>query len=201
MRVNLSMSLIVLVAVGAFSLPVDAQHEQSEISVNFTGNFQKEATSFAGKTDSATHSGGVLLNYRYHFNRWSAIETNYGSTRFSQNYSSGYTTQARANEVTLAYVTTLGRPASARVRPFFEAGTGALLFSPIAAGSTVGGRTQSEGLFLYGGGVDWRADRNVSVRLGYRGLLYTAPDFVVAVQTTNARTHMAEPYIGISFRF
>jgi hypothetical protein len=39
------------------------------------------------------------------------------------------------------------------------------------------------------------------VQAGYRGLVYTAADFSVPTQVTNAKTNMAEPYVGVSFRF
>lgn len=189
-----------LVVFGLVSVPLFAQEDHSDLSFDFTGNFQKQATGL-GTTDTATGSGGLLASYRYHFNNWNAVEANYDYTKFSQFYTPGYTTQARANEFSVAYVNTLGRPAEARFRPFLEAGTGELSFSPIAAGSTTSGQRQNRVAFLYGAGVDWHAKNRFSVRLGYRGLLYNAPDFVVAVQVTRALTHMAEPYAGIVFRF
>ena len=204
--------LLALIAFGLgalFSLPVFAQDSHSEISANFTGNFQKQTTGL-DKTDTASYSGGFLSNYRYQFNSWSAIQVNYAYTSFSQYYSPGYTseshgddhiTRASAHELTFAYVNTFGKSADVRIRPFVEAGTGVFIFSPTSKGSTVSGATQSRAVFLYGGGLDWRVTGNISVRLGYRGLIYTAPDFVVSVQTTNALTHMAEPYIGIVFHF
>jgi len=41
----------------------------------------------------------------------------------------------------------------------------------------------------------------LSVQAGYRGLIYTAADFFVPSQVTNAKTIMPEPYVGVSFRF
>ena len=181
-------------------MPLFAQDGRSEISANFTGNFQDKTTGL-GRTDTASYSGGLLTNYRYHFNDWSAIEVNYAYTNFSQYYSPSYTTRARANEWSLAYVNTFGMSANVRIRPFVQAGTGGLFFSPIATGSLATGLTQSRAVFLYGGGADWRLSSNISVRLGYRALIYTAPDFVVGVLITNARTQMAEPYAGIVLRF
>src|ERR1700723_2747910 len=143
MRIKIGLLVAVL---ALLSLPALAQNGNSEVSANFTGNFQKQANGF-GVIDTATDSGGFLVNYRYHFNRWSAVEANYGNTLFTQVYNSGTVTQARVQEATFAYVFTFG------------------------------------------------------VQAGYRGLIYTAADFSVPTQVTNAKTNMAEPYAGVSFRF
>ena len=198
MRMKISLSVAML---GLLCLPVFAQSGNSEVSANFTGNFQSQVSGF-GVTDSPSYSGGLLVNYRYHFNRWSAIEVNYQHTQFSQFYTSGTTTQSNLNEVSLAYQFTFGVPRDARFHPFVEAGTGALFFgTPIAPGSTSGGLAQNRPAFLYGGGVSYKVKGPLAVQVGYRGLLYKAADFTVGSQVTNATAHMAEPYVGLTFRF
>jgi len=197
MRIKIGLLVAVL---ALLSLPALAQNGNSEVSANFTGNFQKQANGF-GVTDTSTDAGGFLLSYRYHFNRWSAIEGNYGNTLFSQVYNSGTVTQARVQEATFAYVFTFGVDRDARFRPFLEAGTGALFFSPTVAGSTAPSISQNRPALLYGGGVACRLSNHFSVQGGYRGLVYTAADFSVPTQVTNAKTNMAEPYVGVSFRF
>lgn len=191
---------LLLAALALLSLPALAQVGNSEVSANFTGNFQMEARGF-GITDSPTYSGGLLINYRYHFNRWSALEANYGNTLFSQVYDSGTVTQARVQEATFAYLFTFAVEREARFHPFLEAGTGALFFSPVTAGSSDGVVGQNRGVFLYGAGAAYRITDRFSVQAGYRGLVYTAPDFALPTQVTNARTQMAEPYVGVSLRF
>lgn len=191
---------LLLAALALLSLPALAQNGNSEVSANFTGNFQKQANGF-GVTDTATDSGGFLVNYRYHFNRWSAVEANYGNTLFSQVYNTGTVTQARVQEATFAYMFTFGVDRDARFHPFLEAGTGALFFSPVSAGSTGPALSQNRPALLYGGGVAYRLTNRFSVQAGYRGLVYTAADFSVPTQVTNAKTNMAEPYVGVSFRF
>jgi hypothetical protein len=49
--------------------------------------------------------------------------------------------------------------------------------------------------------VTYRLKGGLGVQAGYRGLIYTAADFSVPSQLTNATTHMAEPYVGLTFRF
>jgi opacity protein-like surface antigen len=197
MRIKISLLLATL---ALLSLPALAQNGNSEVSANFTGNFQKQANGF-GVIDTATDSGGFVVNYRYHFNRWSAVEANYGNTLFSQVYNSGTVTQARVQEATFAYMFTFGVDRDARFHPFLEAGTGALFFSPTVLGSTGPAVNQNRPALLYGGGVAYRLSNRFSVQGGYRGLVYTAADFSVPTQVTNAKTNMAEPYVGVSFRF
>lgn len=201
-------SIVLLSAMMLFALPTLAQDTvgRSEVSVNFTGNFQSQATGLS-VTDTPTYSGGFLANYRYHVNDWAGFEFNYAYTRFSQNYSPvastviSSTTQANANEFSLAFVSTLGVRKSARIRPFVEAGTGALLLSPVAKGSTVSGFGDDRGAFVFGGGADFRLTPMVSFRLGYRDLIYKAADFGIPTQLTNAVTNMSEPYVGLVLHF
>ncbi len=197
MRIKVS---LFLAALALLSMPVLAQTGNSEVSANFTGNFQREASGL-GLTDTPTYSGGFLLNYRYHFNRWSAVEANYGYSRFSQFYSSDSFTQANVQEATLAYLFTFGVRRGARFHPFLEGGTGALFFSPISAGSSGGASGQNRATLLYGAGATYKLSGHLSLQAGYRGFIYTAPDFALPSQVTNARTQMAEPYAGLTFRF
>jgi outer membrane immunogenic protein len=199
--------ILVLLGVLVFSsLPLFAQDGRSEVSASFTGDFPSEASG-VGLADKPTDSGGVLVNYRYGFNTWSGLEANYDYTQFSQFYGpsgftrASYVTKADVNEATMAYVFTPRKADDARYRPFAEAGGGALFFSPRSAGSTVGGLAQTRAAFLYGAGIDWNAANKVSVRLGYRGLVYRAADFGVSVQHTGAMANLAEPYVGVVVRF
>jgi opacity protein-like surface antigen len=197
MRIKIS---LFLAALALLSLPALAQNGNSEVSANFTGNYQSHPSGI-GVTDTPTYSGGVLVNYRYHFNRWSAVEVNYGYTRFSHFYNSGTFTQANTNEATFAYQFTFGVPRESRFHPFVEAGTGALFFSPVIAGSSPGVVEQNRAALLYGAGATYKLLGKLSLQVGYRGLVYTGPDFTLASQLTNARTEMAEPYAGLTFRF
>jgi len=193
-------AILFLMALTLFSLPALAQDGNSEVSANFTGNFQRQASG-EGLTDTPTYTGGILANYRYHFNRYSAIEVNYGYSRFSQLYNTQFYTLARTQELSLAYQFTFGVPKKARFHPFAEAGVGALFFSPLLSGSSGVAFTQNRAALLYGAGASYRLWRNVSAQVGFRGLVYTAPDFGVPNEITNARTMMAEPYAGFTFRF
>jgi opacity protein-like surface antigen len=200
------MRLALLLAVFAIaSAPALAQNGHSEFSADFLANYQSTASG-QNVTDLSSYSGGFLANYRYHFNSWGAVEVNYSRTRYTQFYSGGNGivtswTQAKAQELTLAFVYSFGSHFNGHLRPFVEGGTGGLFWSPITAGSVGGPYSQDRAALLYGGGVDWKLFSHISVRAGYRGLLFIAPDFNQAGQFTNARTQMKEPYAGIVVRF
>lgn len=182
-----------------------AQGNRSEFSADFTGNFQSNVSG-QNVTDHATYSGGFLANYRYHFSDWGAFEINYSRTRYTQFYSGGTGiitswTQSTAQEATMAFVAHFWDRFNGRLQPFGEVGTGGIFWSPISAGSAGGPFNQARPALLYGGGFDWKWFGHFSLRAGYRGLLFTAADFNVNGQFTNARAQMKEPYGGLTFRF
>ena len=202
MRIRLALLLAVVLFA---SWPARAQNGRSEVAAAFTGFYQGTASG-QNVTDSSTYSGGLLANYRYHFNDWGAIEVNYSRTRNTQFYAGvggviNSWTQATAQEVSMAFVYKFGSFRNGWLRPFAEAGTGGIFWSPISSGSICGPFTQDRAAFLYGGGFDFKAFWRFSLRAGYRGLVFVAPDFNQAGQFTNARANLKEPYAGISFRF
>src|SRR5436309_13386752 len=62
-----------------------AQESRSEISLQGTGFFTKDTTG-QGITQRSTNTGGFLVGYRYHFNRWLAAEAVYGFDRNTQQF-------------------------------------------------------------------------------------------------------------------
>ena len=71
---------IILLTLGA-----TAQENRSEISVQGTGFFTQD-TNGQGISRTTTETGGFLVGYRYHFNRWLSGEANYGYDRDTQKY-------------------------------------------------------------------------------------------------------------------
>jgi hypothetical protein len=128
---------------------------------------------------------------------------------------------ANAHEVTGDWVVSLH---GANLRPFALAGGGVLLNVPSNAQATTttlvtgcgGGNpgctpgnvttnttptsTSTEGVFVYGAGLDWELLPHLGLRFQYRGNVYKAPAIANALSSTNAFTHNAEPVIGIYFR-
>jgi len=182
-----------------------AQESRSEISLQGTGLFTKDTTG-QGTTQRATETGGFLVGYRYHFNRWLAGEGVYGYGRSTQQFfaPAGLSRiQANVHQATGGFVVGLPAPARFRVHPYVLAEGGALVFDPTGNtfGAVPGAQKQTVGVFAYGGGADLPIFNHISLRAEYRGLVYSAPDFGIKELSTNTITHAAQPSAGIVFRF
>lgn len=199
-RIAVMITAIFLLAAAAI-----AQEGRSEISLQGTGVFTKDSNG-QSNTQRATNTGGFLIGYRYHFNRWLAAEAVYGYDRNTQQFftpSGAARVQANAHQATGGLVVNLPVPARFRFSPYVLAEGGALVFDPTgnAFGSIAGAQTQTAGVFVYGGGADFPIVKHVSLRAEYRGLVYNAPDFGFRNLNTNTTTHTAQPSAGIVFRF
>src|SRR5260370_31172543 len=73
-------SFVTLLTLGA-----TAQESRSEISLQGTGFFTQD-TDGQGISRTTTDTGGFVVGYRYHINRWLAAESNYGYDRNTQKY-------------------------------------------------------------------------------------------------------------------
>jgi opacity protein-like surface antigen len=198
-------AMMILSAVIVLGISALAQESRSEISVEGTGLFTKDTTG-QGTTQGATNTGGFLVGYRYHFNRWLAGEGVYGYDRNTQRFfaPSGLSRiQSNVHQATGGLVVNLPTPARLRIHPYILAEGGALVFDPIsnAFGSVTGAQSQTVGVFAYGGGADFPVVKHVSLRTEYRGLVYNAPDFGFRNLNTNTITHAAQPSAGLVFRF
>jgi opacity protein-like surface antigen len=154
----------------------------------------------------------------------SSLIFNYGYAKNSQIYQSNfdYHQQDTIHEYTAAYVRNFYE--KGKFQPFFLIGAGALRFNPVSTWVffpnlqpnnitnhlqiNVNAQSQNEATILYGGGVDYQLPYKFALRLQYRGLYYNSPNF--KVNTLNGsnisfvagdRGHMAEPSIGLVFRF
>jgi opacity protein-like surface antigen len=193
-------SCLFLLPVLISSLTTFAQDSKSDFSLNLTGTYTKNSgDSFVSQ--GATKSAGFLASYRFSFTPHQAVEANYGYSKNSQNYFNGdfISVQAGVHELTGAYVL---KASNSRFSPFALAGTGALIFSPTSnVDPFLGASTQARAVFLYGAGADYNLSSHFGIRAQYRGLVYKAPDFGISGLQTDAVTHMAEPSIGLVFRF
>lgn len=199
------MVIMIAVVVLLLSVGATAQETRSEISLQGTGLFTKDTTG-RGTTQRGTENGGLLVGYRYHFNRWLAAEGVYGYGRNTQQYfaPAGLSRiQADIHQATGGLVVNLPTPARFRITPYVLAEGGALVFDPTGKtfGSVGGAQRQSVGVFVYGGGADFPVVKHVSLRAEYRGLVYNTPDFGLNDLNTDKVTHAAQPSAGIVFRF
>ena len=190
---------VILLTLGA-----TAQDSRSEISLQGTGLFTRD-TNGQGVSRTTSDTGGFMVGYRYHLNRWLSAEGNYGFDRDTQKYFSslgGSRVQTNVHTATADLVVNVPLPFR-RLSTYVLAGGGGLIFNPTGnrGGSVPGASTQGKGAFLYGAGADYALTRHFSLRAEYRGYVYKDPDFGLRALNTNSWTHTAQPSAGIVFRF
>lgn len=176
--------------------------QHNEVFAGVTGIFTKD-TNTSNLLQQATNSAGLSVGYRYHLNEWNAVEARYGYTRNGQRYFDGTgnapgSVQSDVHEVTFAYVLTV--PHLGPFVPYALGGGGLLYFNP-TDNAVSGAQAQTKGTFVYGGGVDWNVFSNLALRAEYRGFIYKVPDFKVSGLNPDSWSHIAEPLVGLVFRF
>jgi opacity protein-like surface antigen len=178
-----------------------------------------------GVQQSATIGANYFGTFRFRFKPKSknSFIFNYGRAKNSQIYQTDfdYHQQASIVEYSGGYVRNFLE--KGKFQPFFLVGAGALAFSPNSTWVffpdlpndipnhiqiNVNAVKQTEPALLYGVGVDYKLPWRFALRLQYRGLYYSNPDFKVNTLNGSAisfvsgyRGHMAEPSIGLVFRF
>ena len=78
--------LIIATVVSLLAVGASAQEARSEISLQGTGFFTKDSTG-QGTTQRGTETGGFLIGYRYHLNRWLAAEPSTAMTGIARSIS------------------------------------------------------------------------------------------------------------------
>jgi opacity protein-like surface antigen len=187
-----------------------AQDNKSEVSIQGTVDLPKNSTNIDIPHD-ATKSGGFLIGYRYHLNSWFAVQGDYGYTRDTQKYFDPFfgETDINTNIHQLTGEAVISAPSRSRVRPYALAGIGGVFFRPtnslnnavVAGIGNNTGNNQTKQAFVYGGGVDFDISKSLALRAEYRGLFYKIPDFQLPGLASDNFTHLAEPSIGLVWRF
>lgn len=212
-------ALAVLLFVSSLSFGQDGHFD---FSLNAAGIFTKQSSG-NGITQSATEGGGGFGTIRVRFNPKHSLLFNYGRGKNSQIYQTieNFHVLDNISEYTLGYMFTPFR--KGKFEPFVLAGGGWLSFSPRTTWVffpplannvpnniqvNFDAAKQSQVAVLYGFGTDYKLPWRFALRLQYRGLFYREPDFKVDANSgssvsffTGARSHMAEPSVGIVFRF
>jgi opacity protein-like surface antigen len=188
----------------ALTFGATAQENRSEISLQGTGFFTQDSNG-QGVSRTTSDTGGFMVGYRYHFNRWLSAEGNYGYDRNTQKYFAGMgesRVQANVHAVTGDVALNLPLP-TRRISTYVLAGGGGLIFDPTGniGGSIPGAGNQGRGAFLYGVGADYVLSQHFSLRGEYRGFVYKNPDFGLRALNTDSWTHTAQPSAGLVFRF
>jgi hypothetical protein len=212
----------ILAVIGLLSALAVAQDGHFDASANFNGVFQKQATG-NGITQSATDGAGYFASFRFKIKPKHSVVFNYGQDRDSQIFQSSfdYRVGTRITEYSGAYM--FSPYTKGRFQTFVMAGAGLLRFNPqntFVVLAPINGipnniptdlyaDKQSRPAFLYGLGVDYNVPHThwFSLRVQYRGFLYSNPDFNVTNTSgaisffTGTKGHMAEPSLGLVYRF
>ena len=214
----------VLAALLCFASISFAQNYRFDASVNGAAVFTKQSEA-NGITQSGTVGTNFFGTFTYHLKPRHAFLFNYGRTKDSQVFQTGdnFHVLTTITEYSGAYRYAAIRKSNFEV--FGLAGGAALRFYPRSTWvffpplpnnipnnvmADVGATTQTRVAFLYGLGVDYNIPTfpRLAVRLQYRGFLYKEPDFNVNSSTNGALSfftgtygHMAEPSVGLVFRF
>ncbi len=177
-----------------------------DVSLNGVGLWGKQ-TSGNGTSQIPTKNVGFLATVRFHIGERSALEVNWSRGNDSQKFITStlqYRVLTTLNEFTGAYVF---RPMQTdRFKPFLLVGGGAIVFNPdntliFESAQALEGVRQTRPAILYGGGVDYHLIRFLSLRLQYRGLFYSPPDYKLPGLFTGGHGHMAEPGVGLVVSF
>ena len=198
------------IAVAALLLWTSAALAQEDghfdFSVSGAGVIGKQSTGH-GTTLNPTNSAAPLVSFRFRFNAKHSLVGNFSTTHNGQIFTLGahdFRIQSTVSEYSLGYV--FNPVQIGKFEPFVLAGAGSLSFTP---GDTfidtfqvpIASVKQNQLMILYGAGVDYRVVAHIAVRLQYRGLIYKVPDFKNPALFTGAHGQLAEPSIGIVFRF
>jgi len=212
-------ALAVLLFLSSLSFGQDGRYD---FSLNGSAIFTKQSNG-NGITQRATNGAGGLATIRMKFKPKHSVIFNYGRAKNSQVYHTidNFHVLDNISEYTGAYVFSPFR--KGKFDPFVLVGGGLLTFSPRTTWVffpplannipnniqvNFGAVKQRELAVLYGFGTDYRLRWRFALRLQYRGLFYREPDFKVDASSgsslsffTGARGHMAEPSIGLVFKF
>jgi len=204
------------------SLAVSQDDGHFDASFNGAAVFTKESDG-NGIRQSATIGSNYFGTFRAKFNAKHSLVFNYGRAKDSQIYQAAFDFHVLTtiSEYSGAYVYSPFQ--KGRFEPFVLVGAAALRFNPNSTwvflpdfandvpdriSINLGAAKQTELAVLYGAGVDYQLYGRLALRLQYRGFVYQAPDFKVTTASggavsfaTASRSHMAEPSIGLVFRF
>ena len=158
---------------------------------------------------SPSSTVGELITLRYVARPLAGFEFNFGNSRSTQNFTFTpplvpnllQSAQTSVREMTLGYVA--HTPKLLGVQPYLGAGGGTISFKPTPNGGE-GLPFQYRAAYYYNIGVEdtfTGSASHLGVRVGFRQLIYLAPDFQQNYLTITRRTVTSEPTFGLFLRF
>jgi hypothetical protein len=197
-----------------------------ELSTSDSGIEQRDADVVTTTSTSSTlldikpsSTVGELGTVRYTMKPYLGFEFNFGNLRYTQDYTFTTTTkttggtttitnpnflvggiQSGVRELTFGYVAHL-KYHPFGITPFLGAGGGTIKFTPTRGGGQ-GLPFQYRAAYYYQLGLEDNFPNSpFGMRLGFRQLIYLAPDFLQNYLTITRRTRTSEPTIGFFVRF
>lgn len=211
-------SKLILITVLALGSIAHAQGFVSHLSagagmqgVFASSTFSQSALFQPSTTQTTTNSVGVVGDLRLDFGHHSAMDL---SVTFNRNseistfvsnqapLGQRYRVQTDNAEIIGSYIYRFH--SIAHVKPYALAGGGMVRFNPIDETTPDFPQNQSKPAFAYGGGADFPISEHLALRLQYRGLLRTSPDFSLQASDhfgTQAKAHVIEPSVQIVYHF
>jgi outer membrane immunogenic protein len=202
-RASLWLSILVFAGLAA----AQAQdYGRFDVSVAAAAGLSKQSSGNS-VTLHPTQGWGALVSGRMRFGTRSALEFDYSRILNTQKFDAPpffYDFNTSVREYSGVYVYTLFK--TQKWEPFLLGGAGALSFYPRitylnGVQSLYTSVRQTQFAYVYGGGADYHAWKRIYVRAQYRGIIYKAPDFQLTNLFTGAHGHLAEPSVGLAFRF
>lgn len=189
--------------------PLDRQLSRIDFGVSAAGTFSStvHGTNYVGVaiSDRPSSTIGPLVTLRYTAKPYVGFEFNFSQFRLTQDFISNPTylpggAQATQAEFSLGYVAHIPHKIFG-IQPFVGAGAGSIRFRPTPFGGQ-GLPFQYRAAYYYTAGLETNfPDSHFGVRLGFRQLIYLAPDFQQNYLTITRRTLTSEPNVGFFVRF
>ena len=196
----------IAVAVLCLTTAALCQDNHYDAALGGTYALNKQATG-NGIDLAPKNAAGFLASLRVRFSPSSSFQLNYGHTKNEQVYTASpfaYSVQATIAEFTGEYIYNFAQ--RGKFEPFVMGGGGVLVFTPgqtfvNTTLSGIGVVRQYRPAILYGGGLDYAVYKRIGLRFQYRGMVFSNPDFKVPSLFIGGKGHMAEPSVGVVFKF
>lgn len=193
--------------------------QKTDVNVNLYGAFPSSASGprtiftagpppvyFPPRSQTADPSLGFRIGVRHIFSPIFGLEMNLGYNRAVQHFK-GSPLQtgpvySHAKPFTIDYVATLPKSFFG-VKPFVLAGAGFVSYN-ISSTSSIPARPEKLPAFEYGIGADYHPAMFppfMVMRFQYRGLVEHAPDYLLTYLSTSNYINVAEPQVGLAFKF
>lgn len=207
-------SCTVFVLVLSFFYAADAHAQASDVNVNVYGAFPSTASrgnaTIVGineppLTQTADPSAGFRIGARHMFRPLFGLEVNFGYNRATQHFKGAPSetgpVYSHAKPFTIDYVATF--PAFHGFKPFVLGGAGFVSYN-ISSFAYFPARPEKLPAGEYGFGADYKLHflpRFMALRLQYRGLIEHGPDYKLTYLQTSNLINIAEPSVGLIFKF